>query len=278
MADITHGTPLPSQIRFHPIIPLDPSSYESVYSTLDFIREEIKKTSICCTSLTFNQPLYWKAKEIKADKSPEFDSIHLKLGGFQQLMSFLGAGCKLIEDGGLRELWSTVYQENSLPKMMDGKAYSRCLRAVLLTDSALHFTLLSSKETDDDHVFEPSNTFDESGDFLDGNIFDTLDDIEDFNFDDGGDIEDEKPIADLVLEMFKNNFSDDPLFTFSDDTEKQLNELYASLSSNECNPEAAMSNTNIVSMIHEKISNLKFVHDANRTVSCGFNLWTLYRS
>ena len=65
--------------------------------------------------------------------------------------------------------------------------------------------------------------------------------------------------------MFKNNFSDDHLFTFSDDTVKQLNELYASLSSNECNPEAAMSNTNIVSMIHEKISNLKFVHDANRT-------------
>ena len=62
MADITHGTPLPSQIRFHPIIPLDPSSYEAVYSTLDFTREEIKKKSICCTSLTFDQPLYWKAK------------------------------------------------------------------------------------------------------------------------------------------------------------------------------------------------------------------------
>ena len=145
MANIIHGNPLKSQIRFLPIIPLDPSSYEAVYSTMHFIKEEIKKKSICCTSLTFHQPFYWKAKEIKADKSPEFDSIHLKLGGFHQLMSFLGAGCKLMEDGGLKELWSTVYQENSIPKMMASKAYSRCLRAVLLTDSALHVTLLSSK-------------------------------------------------------------------------------------------------------------------------------------
>ena len=57
---------------------------------------------MCCTSLTLEQPLYWKAKEIKADKSPEFDSVYLKLGGFHQLMSFLGAGCKLMEDAGLK--------------------------------------------------------------------------------------------------------------------------------------------------------------------------------
>ena len=33
---------------------------------------------------------------------------------------------------------------------------------------------------------------------------------------------------------------------------------------NQCNPDAAV-NTNIVSMIHEKSSNLKFTRDANRT-------------
>ena len=33
---------------------------------------------------------------------------------------------------------------------------------------------------------------------------------------------------------------------------------------NQCNPDAAV-NTNIVSMIHEKLTNLKFIHDANRT-------------
>ena len=44
-----------------------------------------------------------------------------------------------MKDAGLKELWSTVYRENFLPKMIEGKAYSRCPRAVLLTDSALHF-------------------------------------------------------------------------------------------------------------------------------------------
>ena len=96
MADIIHRTPLPSQIQFRLVIPLDPSLYEAVYSTLSFVNEEIKKKSICCTSLTFDQPFHWKAKEIKAEMSPEFDSIYLELGSFHQLMSFLGAGCKLI--------------------------------------------------------------------------------------------------------------------------------------------------------------------------------------
>ena len=190
MADIIHGTPLLSQIQFRPVLPLDPSSYEAMYSTLSFVNEEIKKKSMCCTSLTFDQPLYWKAKAIKADKSPEFDSIYLKLGGFHQLMSFLGAGCKLMEDAELKELWSTVYQENSLPKMIEGKAYSRCLRAVLLTDSALHFSLLSTKETQDiegdEQVFDPTDTFDKSGDVQDGNKFETLYDIEDLESYDNG--------------------------------------------------------------------------------------------
>ena len=269
MADIIHETPVPLQIQFRPVIPLDLSSYEAVYSTLFFVNEEIKKKSMCCTSLTFDQPLYWKAEEIKADKSPEFNSIYLKLGGFHQLMSFLRAGCKLMEDAGLKELWSTIYQENSLPKMIEGKPYSRCLRAVLLTDSALHFSLLSTKEMQDtesdERVFEPTDMFHKSGDVQDGNIFKTLCDIKDLeSYDNGDDSEDAKSIADKLTEALRNNFSDDPLLIFNKDIIKQLNELYESLSLKQCNPDAAV-NQNIVSMVHEKLSNLKFIHDAKRT-------------
>ena len=189
---------------------------------------------MCCTSLTFDQPLHWKAKENKAEKFPEFNSIYLKLGGFHQLMSFRRAGCKL------------------------KKAYSRCLTAVLLTDSALHFSLLSAKETQDtegdERVFKPTNTFDKSGDVQDGNIFKTLFDIEDLeSYDNGDDSEDAKSMADKFIETLRNNFSDDPLFIFNKDTTKQLNELCESLSLNQCNPDAAV-NTNIVSTIHEKLS------------------------
>ena len=78
MADVVHGTPLPSRIRFHPVIPLDPSSYEAIYSTMSFIKEEIKKKEICCTSLTFDQQLYWKGKEVQADKSSLFSNFTSK--------------------------------------------------------------------------------------------------------------------------------------------------------------------------------------------------------
>ena len=244
MADIIHRTPLPSQIQFCPVIPLDPSSYEAVYSTLSFVNEEINKKSMCCIRLTFDEPLCWKTKEIKGDKCPEFDSIYLKLGGFHQLTGFLGAGCKLMEDGGLKELWSTVYKEYSLPKMIEGKAYSQCLRARLLTDSALPFSFLSIKETQgtegDERVFEPTDTFDKSGDVQDGNIFKTLHDMEDLeSYDNVDDSEDAKSIADKLIETLRNNFSDDPLFIFNEDTIKQLSELYESLSSNQCKPDAA---------------------------------------
>ena len=105
-----------------------------------FVKQQIKQKRVCCTSLTFDLPLFWKAPEIKADKSPKFDCIYLKLGGLRRLISFIGAGCKLMQDAGLKKTWSTVYKENSLPKMLEGKDYSRCLRACLLTDTALHFT------------------------------------------------------------------------------------------------------------------------------------------
>ena len=107
-------------------------------------------------------------------------------------------------DAGLKDLLSTLYQKNSLPKMMEGKAYSRCLRAVLLTDSALHFTLLSSKEHEGEQgqiIFEATDTFDESGHVHDGNIFETLEGIDETIFDEYVDSEEEKSIADKLQEL-----------------------------------------------------------------------------
>ena len=57
-------------------------------------------------------------------------------------MSFLGAGCKLFEGGGIEEIWCAVYAKKSIPKIIEEKAYAKCLRACLLTDAALHLTLL----------------------------------------------------------------------------------------------------------------------------------------
>ena len=102
-----------------------------------------KHKRICCMSLTFDLPLLWKASEVKADKSPEFHCIHLKLEGFHQVISFMGTRCKLMQDARLKELLFTVYKEKFYLKMLDGIVCSHCLRASLLTDIALYFMLLS---------------------------------------------------------------------------------------------------------------------------------------
>ena len=48
-------------------------------------------------------------------------------------MSFIGAACKLVQDAGMKVVWSTVYKENSIQKRLQGIA---CSRTYLLTDNA----------------------------------------------------------------------------------------------------------------------------------------------
>ena len=81
---------------FNSMVPLNPETNESLYSIMLFAKEQARLAGMCC-ALTFDQPLYLKANKIKYDSGNEFKSIYLRLGGFQQLMSFLGSGCKLFK-------------------------------------------------------------------------------------------------------------------------------------------------------------------------------------
>ena len=73
--------------------------------------------------------------------------------------------------------------------------------------------------------------------------------LESYSYDNGDDSKDAKSIADKLIETLRNDFSDDPLFIFNEDTVKHVNELCESLSSNQCNPDAAV-NTNIVCIVY----------------------------
>ena len=73
MANIMHGKHFPAQVKHHPNIPLDPSWYDATYNTMSFVKQQIKQKRNFCTSITSDLPLFWKASEIKADKSSEFD-------------------------------------------------------------------------------------------------------------------------------------------------------------------------------------------------------------
>ena len=109
--------------------------------------------------------------------------------------------------------------------MLEGKAYSRCLRAFLLSDTDLHFTLMRGndhrQENEENQTFEPIKTFDNIEDvvdfFNDGNIFDCLDNDEQFfqniDFEDDGDIS-----SDLIEKLKSNSIDNNGLMLFNEET------------------------------------------------------------
>lgn len=82
-----------------PIINLPATDRTALHSLLSFVSEQCSKLDVPTPTITFDQPLYVKAYEIVLSANM---NIFVRLGGFHQLMSFLGSiGC-LTEESGLR--------------------------------------------------------------------------------------------------------------------------------------------------------------------------------
>ena len=139
-----------SIVTMLPIIDLNASDPNSLFSLLSFIVEQCHKYNIPETAVTFDQPLFIKAFEIvHAESMP----IFVRLGGFHQLMSFLGSIGYIMEGSGLREALECVYAPVSVGHMLSGKAYARAVRGHLMISSALlsiilepHLNTLSADE------------------------------------------------------------------------------------------------------------------------------------
>ena len=177
MSQVVDGHFECTAVVFNLMVPLNSETNESMYSTVLFVKEQARSAGKCCATLIFDQPLYLKSNKIKYDSGDEFKSIYLRLNGFHLLSSFLGPGCKLFEGAGIDEIWCTVYAKKSIPKMIEGKVYSKCLRACLLTDAALHLTLLhtdierKSKKEDEEQISD-NDCYKEMD--VDNNIFSTI--------------------------------------------------------------------------------------------------------
>ena len=133
-----------SGIFFLLMIDLNPSDYSCIFSTLLFVSQEAKRHGTIPV-VTFDQPLYWKAQEIRANMPHHEDikSIVLRLGAFHIEMSFLGAIGHLMEGTGIHDVLELAYASNAIPHMLQGKAISRAIRGHLLLDSALNALLVS---------------------------------------------------------------------------------------------------------------------------------------
>lgn len=138
-----------SQVLPLPFVNLDPSNPTAIYSSLMFALKLCKKYDMKTCIVTFDQPLFLKATEIVSASSPAEDisKVVVRLGTFHLLMSFMGAIGYIMSGSGLEELWATIYAGNSIPHLINGHAYSRALRAHLLTQSALTQLLLKKENT-----------------------------------------------------------------------------------------------------------------------------------
>ena len=136
--------PGPSTVLFLPMINLDPTNVDCIYSTLQFISEHAARYDVTPV-ITFDQPLWWKALHIILSLPAEspLRGIILRLGGFHTLMSYLGSiGC-IMEDSGIRHVLQLGYAQSTVDHMLSGKAYARAVRGHLLVAATLHKMLIS---------------------------------------------------------------------------------------------------------------------------------------
>ena len=140
MSSTTKGKALPkSHISMLPIIDLHATDPTALYSLLLFLSEQCTKLKIKIPCVTFDQQLYIKAYEIVSSKEM---NVFVRLGGFHQLMSFLGSIGNLMEGTGLKSALETVYAPLTVGHMFTGKAYSRAVRGHLLCASAVQSLVL----------------------------------------------------------------------------------------------------------------------------------------
>ena len=122
---------------------MDPTDMSCIYSTLHFVAAESHRQGTT-PMLTFDQPLYWKAKTIivHEKEGSELKPIVLNLGGFHSVVSFLGCMGHVMEASGLKEVLELIYAENAVTQMLSGKAYARAIRGHFLVDTALSSIVL----------------------------------------------------------------------------------------------------------------------------------------
>jgi hypothetical protein len=134
-----------------PFVNLNPSNPSAIYTCLLYAAEECIRHGQSHVMVTFDQPLYLKAAEICLAAEPEsnLSKVVVRLGGFHLLLSFMGSIGYIMAGSGLQELWEGIYAKNSVIHMLNGRAYSRGLRAHLITYQALATLVLELCELDE---------------------------------------------------------------------------------------------------------------------------------
>lgn len=145
-----------SLVMFLSFIDNPASNVDTIYTTLrcavNIDKSHRQKTCV----ITFDQPLYYKAREMVAasDAYSQLCNVVVKLGGFHMLMSFLECIGYIMDRSGLKEALGKIYAENSINKMLNGHAYTRRIRGHTLLRLALSMIVFADMKIKDDMLNE----------------------------------------------------------------------------------------------------------------------------
>lgn len=134
-----------SRVVCMPFILAIPSNYDTLYTTLLQATARTESIGQKYTYITFDQPLYIKARDIlQSNEDSRLKNVILRLGGFHILMSYLGAIGHIMDGSGLKEVLSTIFAEPSTKHILSGHAYSRAVRGHILIHAALARIIFSN--------------------------------------------------------------------------------------------------------------------------------------
>lgn len=140
-----------SRILFLPFIHYPASNLNTICTTLNCVLNNMKSYGHETCVVTFDQPLFTKAREIVAASKPgsELSKVIIRLGGFHLLISFLGSIGYIMAGSGLKEILGVIYAPNSVDKILNGHAYSRAVRGHILLYLALSTIVAEYTQIDD---------------------------------------------------------------------------------------------------------------------------------
>lgn len=131
-----------------PIIDALPSDYDTINTALQMAVERSTTAGLDFCIVTFDLPLYLKAKDIVAScgQDSPIKNVIVRLGAFHTSMSFLGCIGYIMAGSGIEDICKLIYSEGCVEKLLSGKAYARAIRCHSLIRLAL--ALLIFKDLD----------------------------------------------------------------------------------------------------------------------------------
>ncbi|CAH1225893.1 unnamed protein product [Diabrotica balteata] len=118
-----------------PVLPHVSSEYDTVWTVIIKCNEIAKELNNRYTVLTFDQAIYYKAKELQWSQSEDTKNVVIRLGGFHIVMNFLKIIGQFMTDSGLADVWldSGLYAQSTIDGILSGKKYNKAIQAHKLT-------------------------------------------------------------------------------------------------------------------------------------------------